>query len=152
MNNGVDAIKIGITVIIVLLVSSLAFLLYNSGKDTADNALKDLNEMNEILEESKYTYYENLTITGNQVTSLVNKYNGDDVFVQVITKTQTSGTYYNYSDRTLTAKIDTATQSERLSNMTIKGSSNYVNPNGKFKCTIYRDANDTIMGIIFTQQ
>lgn len=150
MSNGVDAIKIGVTVIIVLLVASLAFLLYNSGKETADNAMQDLNEMNAILEESKYTDYENLTITGNQVTSLVNKYSGDTVFVKVVTKTQT--TWYNYSDTKLTQKINADKNTTLLSEMSIKGSKNYINPNGKFKCTLYRDENQTIMGIIFTQQ
>lgn len=150
MSNGVDAIKIGIAVIIVLLIASLAFLLYNSGKDTADNALQDLNEMNAILEESKYTDYENLTVTGNQVASLVNKYNGDSVYVKVVTKTQT--TWYNYKDEALTQAIDANENTTLISEMTIKGSKNYINPNGKFKCTLYRDANQTIMGIIFTQQ
>lgn len=150
MSNGTDAIKIGITVIITLLVASLAFLLYYSGKETADNAMQDLNEMNAILDESKYTDYENLTITGNQVTSLINKYSGDSVFVRVETNTNT--TWYNYRNEALTDKIGSEDNATLLSEMSIKGSRNYINPNGKFKCTLHRDANQTIMGIIFTQE
>ena len=33
-----------------------------------------------------------------------------------------------------------------------KGDATYINPNGKFECTLNRDANSTITGIIFTQQ
>jgi len=150
MNNGTDAIKLGIAVIITLLVASLAFLLYNSGRETADNALQDLNELNAILDESKYTDYENITITGNQVTSLVNKYKGDTVFVKVETKTNT--TWYNYKDVNLTTRVSESDNAKNISNMNIKGSTNYVNPNGKFKCTLHRDSNQTIMGIIFKQQ
>lgn len=150
MNEGKEGIKMAIGLIILLLVASLGFILYNIGKTSANNAMEKVDELNVMLDESRYTDYEGRSVSGNVVQSLVNKYKNDTVFVKVETKTNT--TWYNYSNESLTSKVESSVNNENVVNSTIKGEENYINPNAKFTCTLYRDANDTIMGVIFEQE
>lgn len=150
MGDAKKAITMGVGLIITLLIISIGFMIYRTGKETSDNALEQLNEYNVMLDESKYTDYEGRKIIGNQVQSVLSQFSGDDVFVRVETKTKT--TWYNYSNETLTTKIDTETNRKLITNSSVKGSENYVNPNGKFIGSIVRDENGTIMGIVFTQE
>jgi len=150
MGDAKKAITMGVGLIITLLIISIGFMIYRTGKETSDNALEQVNELNVMLDESKYTDYDGRKIIGNQVQSVLSQFSGDDVFVRVETKTKT--TWYNYSNETLTTKIDTETNRKLITNSSVKGSENYVNPNGKFLGSIVRDENGTIMGIVFTQE
>lgn len=150
MGEAKKGIWMGVGLIILLLVVSIGFMVYRTGKTTADNALAQVDELNIMLDESKYTDYDGRTITGNQVQSVISRFNGDTIFVKVETKTTT--TWYNYSNETLTSKIETSANTTLITNCSIKGSENYINPNGKFKGSIVRDANGTIMGLVFTQE
>lgn len=150
MEEAKKGIWMGISLIMLLLVVSIGFTIYRSGKQTVDNAQQGVDDLNVVLNESKYTDYDGRTITGNQVQSAISRFNGDTIFVRVETKTTT--TWYNYSNETLATKIDTSTNTGLVTHCSVKGSDNYINPNGKFKGSIVRDANETIMGIVFTQE
>ena len=119
--------------VVALLVAGLGFAFYRNAKSTADSAQNELSNFNTTLTESKYTDYEGRTILGNEVLSFLNANANTEIAIQVITASG-SNKIYNY------ASIDMA------------GDPTYINPNGKFECTLNRDANSTITGIIFTQQ
>ena len=152
MGEAKKGIWMGVGLIMLLLVVSIGFMVYRTGKTTADNALEQVNELNVMLDESKYTDYDGRTITGNQVQSVLSQFNGDTIYIKVVTKTNTAGTMYNYSDTALTILIASDTNATNIRNASVKGKTNYINPNGKFLGSIARDANESIVGLIFTQQ
>ena len=102
--------------------------------------------MTTTLNETKYTDYNGQTITGNQVQALLNSWSNDEVAVEVKTKSG-SDVWYNYTDDSLSSK-STADVTEASK----KTSTNYVNPSGKFLCTVNRNANNVITSVVFEQQ
>lgn len=145
-SNQNEIIKIVAGLVITFLIISLAFVIYRAGKASSDTALEGLDEMTTTLNETKYTDYNGQTITGNQVQALLNSWSNDEVAVEVKTKSG-SDVWYNYTDDSLSSK-STADVTEASK----KTSTNYVNPSGKFLCTVNRNANNVITSIVFEQQ
>lgn len=145
-SNQNEIIKIVAGLVITFLIISIAFVIYRAGKASSDRALEGLDEMTTTLNETKYTDYNGQTITGNQVQALLNSWSNDEVAVEVKTKSG-SDVWYNYTDDSLSSK-STADVTEASK----KTSTNYVNPSGKFLCTVNRNANNVITSIVFEQQ
>jgi len=145
-SNQNEIIKIVAGLVITFLIISLAFVIYRAGKASSDTALEGLDEMTTTLNETKYTDYNGQTITGNQVQALLNSWSNDEVAVEVKTKSG-SDVWYNYTDDSLSSK-STADVTEASK----KTSTNYVNPSGKFLCTVNRNANNVITSVVFEQQ
>lgn len=102
--------------------------------------------------ESKYTDYEGRTILGNEVLSFLNANANTEIAIQVITASG-SNKIYNYASIDMAGDpTDSQTNNTAIAATKKKGDATYINPNGKFECTLNRDANSTITGIIFTQQ
>lgn len=147
-DNGQNSmISMAVTLIIVLLVASVAFMIYRAGKQTATTALNDVSELAVTLEESKFTDFEGQTIKGVQVISILNNLKGEEVCLKVVNKGGSASTY-NYTDESL------ATESTlNIYETQVKKSPNYINPNANFLCTVDRStATDSIVMLTFTQQ
>ena len=139
-------------VVLTLLIVTLGFNFYKTGKSTADTAQNELSNFNTTLVESKYTDYEGRTVLGNEVISFLNTNANTEIAIQVVTSSG-SNKIYNYATIDMTGDpTDTQTNNTAIAAAKKKGDATYINPNGKFECTLNRDANSTITGIIFTQQ
>lgn len=139
-------------VVLTLLIVTLGFNFYKTGKSTADTAQNELSNFNTTLVESKYTDYEGRTVLGNEVISFLNTNANTEIAIQVVTASG-SNKIYNYATIDMTGDpTDTQTNNTAIAAAKKKGDATYINPNGKFECTLNRDANSTITGIIFTQQ
>lgn len=139
-------------VVLTLLIVTLGFSFYKTGKSTADTAQNELSNFNTTLVESKYTDYEGRTVLGNEVISFLNTNANTEIAIQVVTASG-SNKIYNYATIDMTGDpTDTQTNNTAIAAAKKKGDATYINPNGKFECTLNRDANSTITGIIFTQQ
>lgn len=151
-NNMEKMITMIIVIIIALLIGGLAFKAYRSGKETADTAQNEISNFNTTLLESKYTDYEGRTVLGNEVVSFLNSNANTEIAIQIVTASG-SNKIYNYASIDMTGDpTDSQTNNTAISEAKKKGSATYINPNGKFECTLNRDANSTITGIIFTQK
>lgn len=138
--------------VVALLVAGLGFAFYRNAKSTADSAQNELSNFNTTLTESKYTDYEGRTILGNEVLSFLNANANTEIAIQVITASG-SNKIYNYASIDMAGDpTDSQTNNTAIAATKKKGDATYINPNGKFECTLNRDANSTITGIIFTQQ
>lgn len=147
-----NLIMIIAVVVLTLLIVTLGFAFYKTGKSTSDTAQNELSNFNTTLVESKYTDYEGRTVLGNEVISFLNTNANTEIAIQVVTASG-SNKIYNYATIDMTGDpTDTQTNNTAIAAAKKKGDATYINPNGKFECTLNRDANSTITGIIFTQQ
>lgn len=153
MSGNIRTVIIIIAVIVLtLLLVTLGFHFYKTGKSTADTAQNELSNFNTTLVESKYTDYEGRTVLGNEVISFLNTNANTEIAIQVVTASG-SNKIYNYATIDMTGDpTDAQTNNTAIAAAKKKGDATYINPNGKFECTLNRDANSTITGIIFTQQ
>lgn len=153
MSGNIRTVIIIIAVIVLtLLLVTLGFNFYKTGKSTADTAQNELSNFNTTLVESKYTDYEGRTVLGNEVISFLNTNANTEIAIQVVTASG-SNKIYNYATIDMTGDpTDAQTNNTAIAAAKKKGDATYINPNGKFECMLNRDANSTITGIIFTQQ
>lgn len=150
-DNASGMIKLIAGIVLTLLLVMVIFAFWNQAKGSAETAQNDLAGFQTTLDESKYTQYEGQTVLGNQVISYVSQYANTEIAIEVVSKNGTT-TFYNYSDQDMSTEIDQTTNSQNIANAKSKSSTQYINPNGKFECTLYRDAANTIKCVIFTQQ
>lgn len=138
--------------VLTLLTVGIGFMFWKNGKSTADTAQNELSSFNTTLVESKYTDYEGRTVLGNEVISFLNTNANTEIAIQVVTASGSSK-IYNYASIDMSGDpTDSQTNNTAIAAAKKKGDATYINPNGKFECTLNRDANSTITGIIFTQQ
>lgn len=151
-NDGKESINMGVALLICLFIVTIALGIFAVGKRFVTKAESGLGDALTNVDNSAYTDYEGQTLSGSQVQSLLTQYSRKEIFVKTVSLSHKT-TMYNYSSTSsLTSPIDATTQNQRLANSTVKGKSEYVEPNGKFLCSLTRDKNNTIIGVTFTQQ
>ncbi len=133
---------IGVVVGIVLFAVSKANTLTNEITKTTDSVL-----------ETKFTQYDGENITGANVLNLIKTTYSEDneVYILVKNKSNSTGVYYCYkADLT---KFTAAEQSAAIKKARSKADTGcYITPSGKFSGEVVRNSNDTIVGLIFTQE
>ena len=151
-NDGKESINMGVALLICLFIVTIALGIFAVGKRFVTKAESGLGDALTSVDNSAYTDYEGQTLSGSQVQSLLTQYSRKEIFVKTVSLSHKT-TMYNYSSTTsLTSPINATTQNQRLANSTVKGKSEYIEPNGKFLCSLTRDKNNTIIGVTFTQQ
>lgn len=153
MENSVKAIIIGASIAITMVIVSIGFYILRQGQDVAENASKNFSEINAEMAESKYTIYDENTISGSEVVNVVKKFKNENIAIGVSTKASSDFTWYIYkatigSDDIVDSLDDTTTSINTM----ISSGNKYVNPNAQFLGKVYRDANDVIAAIKFIQQ
>ena len=114
--------------------------------------------MGVMVDEEQFTNVEGKTVSGNEVVSDIRSWKNNALCVKVVTKTQASGTYYNFKNYNTSTglqsnqKRTTQENSTLISDATNSLKPNYINPNGQFLTEIVRDNNQTIIAVVFTQQ
>lgn len=153
MENSLKAILIGAGVVITLIVVSIGFLLMRSGQSTAQNAISKLDQINAEMSESQYTMYDGIENRGSEVVNVLNKFKDEYIGIQVKTHKVPSGTWY-IRDVTITSNVGEigAASTSVISNTMDEAHTQYINPNGKFLGKLVRDANGTVVALVFTQQ
>lgn len=148
MSNSLKGLLLAAGVIITCIVVSLGFYISREANAAATNGVGQISRMNKEISESDKSMYDGLEVTGSEVINAINKNKNEELSIKVITKKST--VYYNR----LLAKGDgelgavsgaSITDAQRVSNV------NYINQNAQFTGEVLRDANDTIIGIKFTQ-
>ena len=141
--------KIIITIVVIAiacLLGGLLFWIFDAGKESITGSVNDITKTTARVEESKYTQYDGMEITGSQVVSAVTSFKGDNVFVSVDNGKSVS--YYLW-DATLTN--ENPTKIKELSNK--KNLSAYANPSSYFVGEVIRDSDtEAIIGISFVKQ
>lgn len=133
-----------------LLIFATIMAIIMFGINKFDDLTAKWQERTGAMEESEFTRYEGKNnITGSTVQTLLSQWKNEEFCVTIKTKTNT--TSYNYTSGDLSSAIDSKENQKSIVNATIKAERNYVNPNGKFTCSINRNDNNVITEIVFEQ-
>ncbi len=163
MDNVTKIIMIVAGVILTLLIVVVGFNFYTTTKNAGDVAMNDVTDMSNMLNESKFTNIEGQTLSGSQVQSYLNTFSREEVSIAVITNSG-GPFYFNYTSSinatTTEAEVDftskiTANSGTSYANnnaVSKKSEACYVNPSGQFDCSLVRNTNGVIVGVVFDQQ
>ena len=135
---------------VLIAAGAIAYGIYyqKQGKEAGNAAGKQLSNIQAELSDADVNIYDGVTITGSEVINVAKKFEGDSVAIKVITKKSTA--FYGHS-LSGTNELQTTNVSS-VSKMQDLSSPLYVNPTGNFTGSLFKDANDVITGICFTQQ
>lgn len=146
------------SVVIALLIIAFGFNTWRTSKATGDKVQGEITNMGVMVDEEQFTNIEGKTVSGNEVVSDIRSWKNNALCVKVVTKTQASGTYYNFKNYNASSglqsnqKRTTQENSTLISDATNSLKPNYINPNGQFLTEVVRDNNQTIIAVVFTQQ
>ena len=141
----------GIGLVLVVIGVVVGIVMFAKGK--ANELTNEIAKTTDSLLESKFTQYDGENITGANVLNLIKTTYSEDneVYILVKNKSNSTGVYYCYkADLT---KFTAAEQSAAIKKAQSKADTRcYITPSGKFSGEVVRNSNDTIVGLIFTQE
>jgi len=143
MDNSLKGLILAAGVMITCLVLSVGFYFARESKALSSNSSSKLNDFSTELTESDLIMYDELEVTGSDVTNFIKKHLGDYTAIEtapIYVYVKTSTTENTYKNGAFIENIRTFTD--------IK----YINPLGKFAGDIVRDANDVNIGMKFIQK
>lgn len=149
MENSLKGLLLAAGTIITCVIIGLGFYIAREARDTAANGAGQISKLNAEFNESDKVIYDGLKVSGSEVVNVINKFKNEAISIKVTTKK--SVTYYNYGlngeETTLGNKGGGSIKQAQDST-----SNTYINPNEQFLGMVIRDANNTIIGISFSQQ
>ncbi|OPZ88306.1 MAG: hypothetical protein BWY74_03202 [Firmicutes bacterium ADurb.Bin419] len=151
MENATKAIIIAAAVLITMAIVTIGFFIMNAGKDAATEAVTNISNINNKLAESEYTMYDNMTVTGNDVVSAIEKIESSGDYIAVHVITNKNERWYVHSAATSLDKLEDP-NADIDDAEDIENADTYINPAGRFKGDVERDTNGRIALITFTQQ
>ncbi|ANX01234.1 hypothetical protein CSTERLE_06455 [Thermoclostridium stercorarium subsp. leptospartum DSM 9219] len=154
MENSLKAIIIGAGVVITMAVVSIGIILMRSGQSTALATIGKLERINSELEESQYTIYDGMELSGSEVVNVIRRFKDEYIGVMVKTNKNPSGTWYinEVVISNNTGEIKKNGTVSNISELMDEASDKYINRNGKFTGEVIRDKNGKIVALIFTQK
>lgn len=159
MNNAQSALKVGAGLFLTIALITLVVALFISAQDATKSAQSNFSSIQQELDQTQFTVYDNTTVSGSQVINALRKFQDKGEFgVQVKTGKNTTGAWYFKTVDTTSpvgspgygSIIGNATTGT-LANALDESKADYVNPSGKFKAQIVKDNNNVIRGILFSQ-
>ncbi len=148
MENSLKGLLLAAGTIITCIVISLGFYIAREARDTATDGAGQISKLNAEFNESDKSMYDGLKVSGSEVMNVITKFRNNELGIKVITNKSTN--YYNMCLR------DEDTSLGEVSKVSVKDAQkpsnvNYINPNAQFMGTVLRDANRTIIGLLFNQ-
>jgi len=162
-NSSISFWKIAVTILLAAILIGVVFLIARQGKSVVNEKLEVISNAITENQSDGYLMYENTKVTGNEVLEVIKKAvdRKDCICIRVITGMNLSnknlkGTDYNYSfeegaDGIQITQISPAVNKPVPNAQEQVTNENYVNPSGRFRCEIKRDANGVVIALIFTQ-
>lgn len=159
MNNAQSALKMAAGFFLAIALITIAVVMFINAQDATKSAQSNFSSIQEELDQTQFTVYDNTTVSGSQVVNALRKFQDKGEFgVQVITGKNPTGSWYFKTVNTTVpvgstgygAITGTATTGT-LANALNEAVNDYINPSGKFKAQIVKDNSNVIRGIIFTQ-
>ena len=153
LSTATRALIIGVAVIVVCIVCSLALYMSKQGKAAINTGTNQYNKMLEDYQDLNKAMYDGLEVSGSEVTTLISKLLTLKEYTSVRVKTKASDfVCYNYYDE-LSNTISNADNKQFLTALEeAKGANNYINPQADFLGSVKKNANGIIICIDFVQQ
>lgn len=156
MENSLKALLLAGAVLVTIVVITIGFFFLRQGQAISKMSSEKMDQLSAELRESDITMYDKERISGSEVRNVLQKFKGEYLAILVSTGRTQKGTFYNY-EYTSVEKGKYVTMGKTqldtdIADTSDKKSEFYINPNGKFLGTVFRDANGQIVAISFTQQ
>lgn len=149
--NILSFIKWAAGIVITLAIISIVIIIFTTSRGAVSEGVGRLSEFQTSISESELTQYDMVEVSGAEVVYLLKDVKDDYLAVQVETGNG-STTWYGYS----CTLGDPATMGSAASGSIIDANDEtnaaFINKSGKFLGAIYRDANEVIVAVTFTQQ
>lgn len=144
--NAVEPIKVAVSVFIVLVVISLAFLLSKSGSKLLKVVASRITGTVDEIESYDLKKYDCTIVKGSDVISCIKNYAGDGVTVVVHLKKSNSGT-----EIPIDVSYSTNDGFSNLPMIQSQPNQKYINPNAEFTGSISKNSNGVITSVVFQQ-
>ncbi len=162
MDNITKALIIIAGLVLTGILIAYALGVFNSAKATGDNTAANMTNQMTQMNESRYTQYDGAILTGEQVRSVINQFESDEIGITVNNKQETRTTVMGYdSTKTGTAKyikddmakadkLAEAEEAARVRKSKDINDASYINPSWSFYGIVNRNADTgAIIGISF---
>ncbi|MVX63752.1 hypothetical protein GKZ28_08595 [Clostridium chromiireducens] len=130
-----EGISFAAGVVICIGVVSFGLMVYNVVTPMLSKGVKNTSAISQRISDSGYVQYDNGTKQGSEVISAINTQASDDLYIRVKTNSDSSGKTYTTTTYNVTDKDD----------------DDYIEPTAKFDSELVKNTNDTVVGIVFTQ-
>lgn len=162
-NSSIGFWKIAVAVLLAAVLIGMVFLIARQGKSVVNEKLDVINRAISENQSDGYLIYENTRVSGSEVLNVIKKAvgNKDCICIRVVTgvnqaNNNLNGTDYNYKGEENAGgfQITKLSDPAMIPVPNAEGNithDNYVNPSGMFQCEAKRDANGTLVALIFTQ-
>lgn len=141
----------GISIVLVVIGVIVGIVMFATNK--ANTLTDEIAKTTDSLLETKYTQYDGNTITGANLLNLIKTTysEGDEIYILVKNNSNKTGVYY--CCKADLAPLTSNEQSTAVKNAQTKSNTGcYITPSGKFGGAVIKDANDSIIGLVFTQE
>lgn len=154
LSTATRALMIGVSVIIVCIVCSLALYMSKQGKTAINSGTNQYNKMLEDYQDLDRAMYDGLEVSGSEVSALIMRMIEQKEYTSVRVKTKASdymnyNYYYDVENNSISNKEEKSFLMELSSD---KGAGHYINPQADFLGKVIKNANGTIICIDFIQQ
>jgi hypothetical protein len=122
------------------------------GQKIANSGTAQAKEVSNEYSEIDRTVYDNADVLGSTITELINKVIDEDEELAIIVKTNANitGVEYNY-DMSTTKPYTITELTSKSKSPTVITDPSYINPDAQFRGKVYKNANNNIIAIEFTQ-
>ncbi|MEW4425998.1 ABC transporter permease [Paenibacillus pabuli] len=150
-SNATAALKLGAAVFLTIAFITIVVALFISSTDAVKEGQTQFSSIQTQLSQTRYNIYENTTLSGSQVMNAVRQFNNETQFGVYVQTGKNGLTYYGNTFNQTTGEIDGTAKNTNLLPAQDEANNNYINPSGKFKSSVVRDANNMVRGIVFVQ-
>ncbi len=158
MHNMTDFLKYGAGVVLVIALIVIGFNVYHKGDDTVTKGLSKYDAYMDSIEYQELVKNAGKTVSGSSVIEALDnlKANSDlGLTIVVKTKANTSGVTYDALNGTSTkSKASGSYSFDEALNIVknTKSDKDYINPAGKFECSVDTNSNGVVGTITYTQK
>ncbi|WP_145142291.1 ABC transporter permease [Paenibacillus sp. Y412MC10] len=150
-SNATSALKIGAAVFLTIALITIVVNLFMSATDAVKEGQTQFSKIQTQLSQTRYNIYEDTTLTGSQVMNAVRQFNNENQFGVFVQTGKNGMTYYGNTFNQTSGEIEGTAKNTNILPAQDEANNNYINPSGKFKSSVVRDANNMVRGIIFVQ-
>lgn len=130
--------------VIAVLIVSFAFIIYNNQKETGNAVIAQSSRINNQLQESEWTQYDGVQITGSEVLNVIKRMKDSGTYVCV------DNVYYCTSSDLATPDTPEEFSKKLKAAKSLSDDTAYIVPSALYDGIVDRTDNGAIKGITFT--
>ncbi len=167
----IKGVLIGVGLFLLVGVLTIGIIAYNIGQDSSKSSTQELTSITTDMQEQKYLIYDNMELSGSSVMNAIKKMenDGNGQKISILVQTGSAASYkdtwyYNtFSGGTPPNGVNIGfgnggelqkggTVETNLNNAYDVSAQQYINPTGQFRGYVYRDKNNAIRAVVFSQK